>query len=81
MKTFSMIMKILAAMATVAGVVYIIAAYGEKIVAFARRLLGRDYEFFCDCEGCEDCDCFESEDELDDAVEETIVAGESDFEG
>ena len=55
MKTFGMIAKILAAIATVAGVVYLIATYGDKIVAKAKALLGRD-EYDCDC-GCETCDC------------------------
>ena len=69
MKTWTVIVKILAALAAVAGVVYVVAAYGDKIVAFARRLLGRDYECFCDdcdCDGdCEEC-CF---DILDDEIE------------
>ncbi len=94
MKTWTVIVKILAALATVAGVVYIIAAYGDKIVAFARRLLGRDYECFCDCDDCDCDDCdfckFDELDELDDLdddaeieeeADETPVAAEDDFEG
>lgn len=41
MKTFSLIAKILAAVAAVAGVIYIIATYGDKIVAWAKKLLSR----------------------------------------
>lgn len=90
MKTWTVILKILAALAAVAGVVYIIAAYGDKIVSFARRLLGRDYECFCDCDDCdcEDCDCcdFDDLDELDEVeieeeADETPVAADDDFEG
>ena len=37
MKTLSTIVKILTALAAVAGAVYIIATYGEQIVAWPRR--------------------------------------------
>lgn len=72
MKAFKTILKILAALAFVAGIVYVIATYGERIVAWVRQMLNRCCEFFgcdcpcccegdcenCDCEGdCEDCDC------------------------
>ncbi len=56
MKTVGVILKILAALAAVAGVVYVIAAYGDKIVAWAKKLLGIPGECCCDCD-CEDCDC------------------------
>ena len=35
MKTVNTIVKILAALATVAGAIYLIATYGDKIVAWA----------------------------------------------
>lgn len=72
MKAVKTIMKILAALAFVAGIVYVVAKYGERIVAWARELMYRCCEFFgiecscccdcdcenCDCEGdCEDCEC------------------------
>ena len=41
MKTFWIVMKILAALAIVAGVVFVIAAYGDKIVAWAKTLLNK----------------------------------------
>ena len=62
MKTFNLIAKIVAALAAVAGIVYIVATYGDKIVAWAKRLLGKcecSCEE-CDCEGCEEC-CSECE--------------------
>lgn len=70
MKNWTVIVKILAAIAAVAGIIYVVAAYGDKIVAFARRLLGRDYECLCDSE---DYDCFEDMEDED--------AADADFEG
>ena len=56
MKVFTIIVKILAALAAIAGIVYVIATYGDKIVAWAKKLLGGCP--CCDCDGdCEDCDC------------------------
>ncbi len=55
MKAFNIVMKIVAALAAVAGAVYVIATYGDKIVAGAKRLLG----LCCGCE-CEDCECNEN---------------------
>ena len=59
MKAIKTITKILVALAAVAGAVYVIATYGDKIVAWAKNLLnsckccGGD----CECECCCDCDC------------------------
>lgn len=96
MKTASIIAKILAALAAIAGVVYVIATYGDKIVAWAKNLLKRDE--CCECE-CEDCDCEECCDEcecdeceeiaeevaeeeaVEAAEEEAVVASDADFEG
>ena len=41
MKAFSIIMKILAAAAAIVGAVYVAATYGDKIVAWAKKLLTR----------------------------------------
>ena len=38
MKAFNTIMKLLAALAAVAGAVYVVATYGDKIVAWAKKL-------------------------------------------
>ena len=67
MNCFKTIMKILTALAAIAGVIYIIATYGDKIVAWAKKLLNCcDYcaDCECNCDGectCEDdcacCDC------------------------
>ena len=50
MKVLSIVLKIVAALAAVAGAVYVIATYGDKIVAWAKNLLGQ-------CDYCKDCDC------------------------
>ena len=86
MKVFSTIMKIVAALAAIAGVVYVIATYGDKIVAWAKGLLGKcccnecegcecnvDGECTCECE-CDDCECCDCEcdecEEAEDVAEE-----------
>ena len=66
MKAVKTITKILVVLAAVAGAVYVIATYGDKIVAWAKNLLnsckccGGD----CECECCCDCDC-ECDDECE----------------
>lgn len=39
MKAFNTFLKVLTAIAAVAGAIYIIATYGEQIVAWAKRML------------------------------------------
>jgi hypothetical protein len=64
MKVFANILKILAILAAIAGIVYVVATYGDKIVAWAKKTLRRtqkerDYEdmcFFDDEECCETAD-------------------------
>lgn len=80
MKVFANIMKIVAALAAVAGVVFVIAKFGDKIVAWAKRVLGID----CDC-CCDDCDgecCCDGECEECETCEECCEeVEEADFEG
>ena len=53
MDTFKAIVKILTALAAIAGLIYVIATYGDKIVAWAKKLLEK-----CPCKCCvEDCEC------------------------
>lgn len=42
MNKFNTIVKVISALAAVVGAVYIVATYGDKIVAWAKRLLGCD---------------------------------------
>lgn len=53
MDTFRTIVKILTALAAIAGLIYVIATYGDKIVAWGKKLLEK-----CPCKCCvEDCEC------------------------
>ena len=56
MKVFSVVMKIVVALAAIAGAVYVAATYGDKIVAWAKKLLGK-CECCCGCDCDCDCDC------------------------
>ena len=60
MKTFNLIAKIVAALAAIAGAIYVIATYGEQIVAWCKKVMAMLPKCECDCEcECEDCDCEE----------------------
>ncbi len=61
MKTLNTIVKILAALAAVAGAVYVVATYGEQITAWAKKVLAS----LPKCPACE-----EEPDEEAPAVEE-----------
>lgn len=67
MKTFNTILKVLAILAAIVGVVYVAATYGERIVAWARNLL----EKFRGDDFC----CYD-----EDFYNDTVQANEADFE-
>ncbi len=76
MKVFNVVMKVLLALAAVAGAVYIAATYGDKIAAWAKKLLNGCC-CGCDCEcGCDDCECECECCEEDAAVEVVEAAAE-----
>ena len=81
MKVFGVIAKIIAALAAVAGVVYLVATYGDKIVAWAKGLLSKcpcccgDEECCC---GDEECCCCEEAAEEAPAADE-VQAEDSEF--
>ena len=60
------IIKILTALATVAGAVYIVATYGEQIVAWAKQIWAKMPK----CPACEEAEVVEE------VVEETVDAPE-----
>ncbi len=62
MKAVNTIIKILTALAAVAGVIYIVATYGEQIVAWCKKTLA----------SLPKCPCCEK----DEAVEEVVEAAE-----
>lgn len=94
MKVFGIIMKIVVALAAVAGAVYLAATYGERVVAWAKKTLGRgECTCCCDCDcdecdcecNCDECDCECDCDCCDEAAEEVVeeeaaTAEEVDFE-
>jgi len=69
MKAMNVIIKILAALATVAGVVYIVATYGEQIVAWAKKILNN----LPKCPACEEDPEIEVEIEVEEAAEEVAA--------
>lgn len=88
MKTVSIVLKILAALIAVAGIVYVVITYGDKIVAWTRNLLSRFgcccCEDDCCCEGdccCEEGDCCCVAAEEAPAQEAAVQAEDADFEG
>lgn len=77
MKTAKFITKIVVALAAVAGAVYVVATYGEQIVAWCRKVLASlpccNCKCTCDCEG--DCTCDgECTCECKDTIEEVVEA-------
>lgn len=64
MKSLNIILKVLSALATVAGIVYLIATYGDKIVAWAKDLMAK-----CPC-NCEEA--AEAEETVEEATEEAV---------
>lgn len=65
MKAVAVIAKILTALATVAGAIYLLATYGDKIVAWCKDLL----------ESLPKVECFDAdEEEVEEVVAEEAVA-------
>jgi hypothetical protein len=60
MKVFGIIAKIVVALAAIAGIAYVIVTYGDKIVAWFKKVFGDLFycDCCCDCDGdCENCEC------------------------
>lgn len=92
MKIAGVIAKILVALAAVAGAVYVIATYGNQIVAWAKKILA-SFPCACCCEA-EEAEVVEAEEAEEAPVEEAAeevaaevvaeeaaVAEDADFEG
>ena len=87
MKIGKLIAKIAVALAAIAGVVYVVATYGEQIVAWAKKLLDScPCKCNCDIEDCADCDCQadcpcavadEDDDEIEVEIEEVPAEEEA----
>ena len=68
MKTLNAVLKVLTALAAVAGAVYVVATYGEKIVEWARKIWANMPKYPC----CEEADFAEetpAEESAEDAPE------------
>ncbi len=70
MKAVNVILKIVAALAAIAGIVYVVATYGDKIVAWVKKMLGKlgclcDNDCGCCCQCDEDCDECPCEEDCD----------------
>jgi len=83
-------LKILSALAAIAGVVYVVATYGDQIVAWAKKILASFPK--CDCEFVEEEapveeNAPEAEAPAEEAPVEIVIEGnepvadEADFEG
>lgn len=69
MKVWENILKVVAALIAAAGIIYVIITYGDKIVAWVKKLFSKEVILY---EGAEDVDVI--------AEDEEPVAEEGDFE-
>lgn len=70
MKAMNIVIKILTALAAVAGIIYIVATYGEQIVAWAKKMLNA----LPKCPACEEAEVVEeAEVEVEPAAEEVAA--------
>lgn len=72
MKVFTNILKLLTALAAVAGAVYVIATYGEQIVAWAKKVLAS-----LPCPNCEEAEPVSEEATAEDAPTEATPVEEA----
>ena len=77
MKTTKVIANILVALAAIAGAVYVIATYGNQIVAWCKKLLA---SLPCCCENEAEIVEEAAEEIVEEAAVEEPVAEEKDFE-
>lgn len=66
-------LKLLAALATIAGAVYVIATYGDKIVEFAKKI----WAAMPKCPNCEETEAVAEEPAVEEAAEEAPVVEEA----
>ena len=74
------VLKVLAALAAVAGADYVIATYGDRIVAWAKKLLSAcpctcecDGECTCECDGECTCECEATEEAIEEPAAEEVA--------
>ena len=74
MKPFETVMKVLAALAAVAGVIVVLAAYGDKIVEWAKKMMAKIPCHNCDIIEFTPAEDFDEEEEAAPAAEEAAEA-------
>ena len=74
MKTINAVLKLLSALAVIAGTVYLIATYGDKIVAWAKSMMAKCP---CCCGDCEDAPVEEAAPAEEAPAEEAPAAEET----
>ena len=84
------VFKLLTALAAIAGAVYVIATYGDKIVAWAKKIMAAcpccndtcecECGGECKCEGECECKCEGTEEAVEEAPAEEPVAEEAPVE-
>ena len=84
------VLKVLTALAAIAGTVYVIATYGDKIVAWAKKIMAAcpccndtcececEGECQCECEG--ECQCEKAEEVAEEAPAEEAAVEEAPVE-
>ena len=85
MKVFSLVMKILLALAAVGAIVYVVVNYGDQIVAWFKKTFGS----LCCCKNADPAEEEVAEETTEEetpaeepaAEEDEVVAAEGDFEG
>ena len=80
MKTVGIIAKIVAALLAIAGAVYVVATYGDKIVAWAKSLLPCKCKEEVEAEGEEVAEATEGGEEVVEGAEEVVEATEAPVE-
>ena len=81
MKLFFGIMKLLTALAIIAGIVFVVIRYGDKIMAWVKKRLNLGCCCGEDCHCEEDC-CYEEDFcAEDEEAEEEFATEDADFEG
>ena len=78
MKTWSIVWRVLAVLAAIAGVVFVIVKYGDKICAWVKGICAK---LGCCCNTPTDIVEAEEAPEAEAVPEETVQAEETDFEG
>lgn len=80
MKIFGKIMKVLVALAAIAGAIYVFATYGDKIVTWSKKMLNK-VRCCCNADCCEEIVVEATEAEEIPQEEPAVQAEENDFEG